>query len=318
MPQDFYKTLGVAKGSTAEEIQKAYRKLAQKYHPDINPDDKSAKVKFQEVQNAYDVLSDKEKRDKYDRFGANYESMGSGGPGGGFNWGGQGGGGPEVDLSDLFGGGGQGGGGGFADMFSQFAGGGQGQRGGRRRAAPQRGADINHAVTVSFKTSIEGGEVQLSVRRRSGGVETLNAKIPMGIESGKRIRLKEQGEQSPNGGPTGDILITVNVDPHRFFTRNGKNLEVKVPISLAEAVLGGKIDVPTPHGTITLTIPSGSSSGKRLRIRGQGVQRSTGEPGDLYAEIEITLPEEINEGTKKLIEAWSEKNSENPREELNW
>ncbi|TWT29655.1 DnaJ C-terminal domain-containing protein [Blastopirellula retiformator] len=319
MPEDFYKTLDVSRGASAEEIQKAYRKLAKKYHPDVNPDDKKAQERFKEIQNAYDVLGDSEKRTKYDQFGHGYEQMGGGPQGGWRHAGGGPGGGQEFDFSDIFGGGGggfggggAGDGGGFSDIFRQFTGG-----GGRRRSAPIRGADLHHEVTVPFKTAVEGGEVMLSVRR-GNSVETISAQIPAGIEDGKKVRLRGQGEPGPGGGPAGDILITVHVDGHRCFIRNGKNLEVKVPITLEEAALGGKIDVPTPHGTITLTIPPNSSSGKRLRIRGQGVKPKTGDPGDLYAELQIKMPAELDEKAQELVRQLGELYTESPRKDLAW
>ncbi|MFI4876214.1 MAG: DnaJ C-terminal domain-containing protein [Blastopirellula sp. JB062] len=313
MPEDHYKTLGVSRSANADEIQKAYRKLAQKYHPDLNPDDKKAQERFKEIQNAYDVLGDSEKRTQYDQFGHGFEQMGGGGPQGG-PWRRPGGGpGEEFDFSDLFGGGGGEASGGFSDIFRQFTGGG----GRRARSAPMRGADLHHEVTVPFRTAVEGGEVRLSVRR-GHGVETISAQIPPGIEDGKKIRLRGQGEPGPGGGPAGDILINVHVDSHRCFVRNGKNLEVKVPITLEEAALGGKIDVPTPHGTITLTVPPGSSGGKRLRIRGQGVKPKSGEPGDLYAELQITMPSQLDEQAKEAIRQLGKLYADDPRKDLAW
>ncbi|EAQ78829.1 DnaJ C-terminal domain-containing protein [Blastopirellula marina] len=314
MPEDLYKTLGVPRTSTAEEIQKAYRKLAQKYHPDLNPDDKKAHERFKEIQNAYDVLGDTEKRTKYDQFGHGFEQMGGGPQGGAWRRpGGAGGAGEEFDFSDIFGGGGEASGG-FSDIFRQFTGG----AGGRRaRSAPVRGSDLHHEVTVPFRTAVEGGEVLLSVRR-GNSVETISAQIPAGIEDGKKIRLRGQGEPGPGGGPAGDILINVHIEPHRCFVRNGKNLEVKVPITLEEAALGGKIDVPTPHGTITLTVPPNSSSGKRLRIRGQGVKPRSGEPGDLYAELQIKMPPQLDEQAQEMIRELGKLYADSPRKDLTW
>ncbi|UUO04802.1 J domain-containing protein [Blastopirellula sp. J2-11] len=313
MPEDLYKTLGVPRSSTAEEIQKAYRKLAQKYHPDLNPDDKKAHERFKEIQNAYDVLGDTEKRTKYDQFGHGFEQMGGGPQGGAWRRpGGAGGAGEEFDFSDIFGGGGEASGG-FSDIFRQFTGGG----GRRARSAPIRGSDLHHEVTVPFHTAVEGGEVLLSVRR-GNSVETISAQIPAGIEDGKKIRLRGQGEPGPGGGPAGDILINVHIDSHRCFVRNGKNLEVKVPITLEEAALGGKIDVPTPHGTITLTVPPNSSSGKRLRIRGQGVKPKSGEPGDLYAELQIKMPPQLDEQAQEMIRELGKLYADDPRKDLTW
>ncbi|MEX1039798.1 MAG: J domain-containing protein [Pirellulaceae bacterium] len=319
MAEDYYKTLGVDRNVTPEALRKAYKKLAQKYHPDLNPDDLKAKEKFKEVQNAYDVLGDAEKRKKYDQFGAGFENFSAGpqgGPGrqrrGPENF-------QEFDFGDIFGQGGGDGGADFSDIFRQFTGGGGGAtRGPRQRRAPQRGADVQHEVSVPFKTAIEGGEVQLNVHRPSGNSERITAKIPPGIEDGKRIRLRGQGEQSPNGGPAGDLLILIHIQPHKFFTRKGNNLEVRVPISLSEAILGGTIEVPTPSGGIHLKIPPGTSSGKRLRIRGQGIKSPESEPGDIFAEVQIVLPDTISDELKQRIEEDQDLQDHNPRQVLVW
>ncbi|MEW4452203.1 J domain-containing protein [Bremerella sp. JC817] len=323
MAEDYYQILGVSRSATQEEIRKAYKKLAQKYHPDLNPDDEAAKTKFKEIQNAYDVIGDAEKRKKYDQFGSNYEHMGAGGPGGGpggfHQWRSQGGpGGPggsqfEFDLGDLFGGGG---GGGFADMFGGGFGGGGGGR--RRQAQPMRGNDLQHDVNVPFKQAMEGGEINLNVRRPNGEMERLTAKIPPGIEDGKKIRLRGQGDPSPNGGPAGDLLIRIHVDAHKYFTRTGKDLEVTVPITLGEALLGGSVDVPTPAGTVTMKIPAGSSSGRRLRVRGQGVPAASGEPGDLYVVLQVAMPENPTEELKEAVEKFASQHPEDPRKDLRW
>ncbi len=315
MSEDYYKTLGVGRTASDDEIVKAYRDLARKFHPDLNPDDESAKKKFQEVQNAFDVLSDKQKREMYDRYGSAYESVGSGaaGPQGWPRGGPAGGADVNIDLEDLFGGAG---GGGFADLFKQF--GGRGKPGQARRSAPQRGSNIEHQLTVPFTTAVLGGEAQIAIRRGDGQVETLQIKIPAGIEDGKKIRLRGQGEPSPNGGPAGDILIKVHAAEHPNFRRQGKKLEVRVPITLSEAISGAKIDLPTPHGTVTVTVPPGTSSGRKLRIQGQGVKPANGTPGDLMAELQIILPESIDEEDRKSLEEVLGKYSNNPRAELRW
>ena len=315
MSEDYYKTLGVQRTASEEEIVKAYRDLARKHHPDLNPDDDQAKKKFQEVQNAFDVLSDKQKREMYDRYGSAYESVGSGhaGPQGWPGGGPAGGAGVNIDLEDLFGGGT---GGGFADLFKQF--GGRGGSGRSQRNTPQRGSNIEHQLTVPFTTAVLGGEAQIAIRRGDGQVETLQVKIPAGIEDGKKIRLRGQGEPSPNGGPAGDILIKVHAAEHPYYRRQGKRLEVRVPITLSEAISGAKIDLPTPHGTVTVTVPPGTSSGRKLRIKGQGVKPVNGSPGDLMTEIEIRLPEHIEEGDRESLEEIFGKYTINPRAELKW
>jgi DnaJ-class molecular chaperone len=314
MADDYYATLGVPRSASADDINKAYRQLARKYHPDLNPNDPMAKEKFQQVQTAFDVLNDSKKREMYDRYGSAYESMGGGG--GPRPWPGAGGaGGFEVNLEDLFRGGG-GGGGGFADLFRQF-----GQRGksaGARRQPPVRGADLEHELSVPFGTAVLGGEAQIGVQRNDGRIETLRVKIPAGIDTGKKIRLRGQGEPAPQGGPAGDILIRVNVAPHPYFRRRGKHLDVTVPITLAEALRGAKIDLPTPHGPITLTVPAGSSSGRKLRLKGLGVKASEGPPGDLVAELEIHLPANLSDADRDQLATISEMYRDNPRADLKW
>jgi molecular chaperone DnaJ/curved DNA-binding protein len=322
MAEDYYKTLGVARDASAADIQKAYRKLARKYHPDLNPDDKTAKGKFQEVQRAFDVLNDPSKRELYDRYGSSFEAMGAGaGPRGGRATWSTGAGGEEIDFSQLFGErfGGEDPTGMFGDLFGQFRRAGGRGRGAARPAA--RGADLVSELAIPFHTAVMGGEAQISLRRHDGRVETLAVKIPAGIDEGKKIRLRGKGEEVP-GGTAGDVLITIHVATHPWFTRRGNNLEVRVPVTLAEAALGAKVDVPTPKGTISLRVPPGTSSGKKLRIKGHGVAPAGREPGDLYAEIQIVLPapvdDECVELIKKLDEHATRAHPQQPRKDLRW
>ncbi|MCE9546255.1 MAG: J domain-containing protein [Planctomycetia bacterium] len=330
MSEDYYQTLGINRDASKTDIERAYRSMARKYHPDMNPDDKTAKSKFQEVQRAFDVLSNQEKRELYDRYGSAFESMGSGGPGGpGGPSGGPGGsytwtttGGPDfegVDFSQFFGEH-SGGASPFADIFG--AGGGTGSaRSSRssRRSRPVRGADIEHELKVPFALSVTGGEAALSVQRADGRLETITVKIPAGIEDGRKIRLRGQGETSPTGqGENGDILITIRVSPHPSYTRRGNNLECRVPVTVAEAALGAKIELPTPQGIITLTVPPGSSSGTRLRIKGYGVRPTNGPHGDLLAEVQIMLPDPIDADAQALIRQLGEKYTGDPRRHLKW
>ncbi|NQU24294.1 MAG: J domain-containing protein, partial [Candidatus Nealsonbacteria bacterium] len=293
MSEDYYKTLKVARNASQAEIQRSYRDLARKHHPDVNPDDKTAKQTFQRIQKAFDVLNDPEKREMYDRYGSSFETRGAGRPGAGGAWGGGPGGGAfeDFDFSQIFGQqpGGQPAGGGFGDFFSQFR-----RAGGRGQStapeSPRRGRDIRHEVQIPFNTSITGGEVQITMRRQTGKTESISVKIPSGIEDGKKIRVRGQGEPGPHGGTPGDVLITVRVTAHPCFQRRGNHLHVKVPITLSEAALGAKVDLPTPQGTVSLTVPPGTSGGDKLRVKGHGVRPKNATPGDLFAEIQIVLP----------------------------
>jgi len=319
MDEDFYKTLGVSREASAADIQKAYRSLARKYHPDVNPDDKAAKEKFLQVQKAYEVLNDPEKREMYDRYGNSFEAYSGGaGPGGGGHtrtYSTRGGGFDDIDISQLFGG--RGGAGEYeiplGDIFGQFGG-----AGGPRRRRPSRGADLRHDLTIPFQTSITGGEARLSFQRPSGKIESLSVRIPAGIEDGKPIRLRGQGDTADGQGTPGDLLIKIHVAPHPSFRRRGNDLEVAVPVTLAEAALGAKIDVPTPNGTITLTVPPATSSGKRLRVKGHGVRPSGQPAGDLYVELQIVLPPKIDEKGAALIRQFDEQARLTPRAELKW
>ncbi|MBC8872015.1 MAG: J domain-containing protein [Planctomycetes bacterium] len=314
MAEDYYKILGVKRNASQEDIQKAYRKLAREHHPDMNPDDKSAKEKFQKIQQAYGVLNDPEKRESYNRYGDAFESVGGGQGWQSFHGGPQGF--QDIDIGQIFGqAGGGGSSGGFEDILRQFTGGSAHR--GRRQRTRVRGEDLHHALRIPFNTAIIGGQAQLSVRRPSGKTETITITIPPGAEDGGKMRLRGQGEPSPSGGPTGDLLITVHVAEHPYFRRRGKNLEVSVPVTLAEAALGAKIDVPTPKGEISLTVPPGTSSGKRLRLKGMGVPGKNG-TGDLYAELQIMLPESIDDESAEMVRHFDQQHPLNPRSDLRW
>ncbi|GAB5403721.1 MAG: J domain-containing protein [Aureliella sp.] len=278
MSQDYYEVLGVQRSASQDDIQKAYRNLARRYHPDMNPDDKSAQKKFKDIQQAYSVLGEPEKRQMYDRHGPDFERAGAhpfqGGGGSPF-----GGGGFQFD-------------GDFSDLFRQFTGGGGG--GGRGpQSPPANGQDLSAELTIPFSTAVLGGEASISVQR-SGKHESIQVKIPAGVDTGKKIRLRGQGEESRRGGKPGDLLVALTVAPHPCFRRTGKNLEIRLPITMKEAVLGGSVELPTPGGTVTLKIPAGSSGGQRMRVKGQGVQTKP-TPGDLYVELQIKLPPQLRE-----------------------
>lgn len=311
---DFYNILNVSKDASAEEIDKAYRKLARKYHPDLQENDderEKAKQRFQKVQAAYDVLSDPEKRKRYDRFGPRFEQMAPEGapfPGGQFQD-------VDVDWSQLFGGGGNP----FQDIFSQMSGRRPGNRkSGRTTAPPQAEIDLHEEIVVPFATAVLGGEYRLEFHR-DGRAESIVAKIPAGIEDGKRIRLKGQGRRSPTG-ERGDLLVRVRTAPHPFFHRQGSNLRVRVPVTVFEAWLGAKIEVPTPHGTVTVTVPAGSSGGRVLRLKGMGIRPAGSSPaGDLFVELEIVIPEAKTPEQRKQIEALQKiLPHADPRRELKW
>lgn len=294
MAEDFYKTLGVSKNATQEEIQKAYLKLARKYHPDLNPNDPDgAKKKFQELQTAFETLKDPEKRRQYDQFGPEYERFagagnpfGAGGnPFGGFSTGG-------ASFS-------------FDDILNAFGGGGGGNPFGgerrRRAAASRKGADVTATVSVPLATTVLGGTIPVTIRRERGGMVSVDAKIPVGVENGKKIRLRGMGEPGVGGGPNGDVILEVEIAPHPFYSRDGKDLTVKTPITLKEAAFGAKIDVPTPRGTVAVTIPAGATTGTRLRLKGLGVAVDGAKPGDLYVECAVALPKSWSKEDLELL-----------------
>jgi DnaJ-class molecular chaperone len=307
MAEDHYQTLGVPRTASAEEIRKAYRDLARKYHPDLHPDDETAKKKFKQVQTAFDVLNDPSKREMYDRYGSAFEGVGAGGPGGGGGGGWSGGQGPfggfpgggEIDLESLFGGGG-----GFADMFRGAGSGGRAAGGrGRRKAAQVPGEDLTARIVVPFRLAIDGGKADVRVDRE-GTTETISVTIPQGLPDGARMRLRGQGLPGTGGAPAGDILLEVGVEPHSVFRRDGDTLELTLPVTLAEAIEGAKVDVPTPWGTISLRIPPRTSGGRKLRAAGMGVRHANGAKGDLIAEVQIVLPPAADSAAvARLLEA---------------
>ena len=311
MADDHYQILGVSRTATSEDIQKAYREMARKYHPDLHPDDNAAKEQFKKVQTAFDVLNDPSKREMYDRYGSSFEGVGAGG-GGGWSPQGQAGGfqsGGEVDLESLFGGGG-----GFADLF------GGGKR--RTRRNPRTpGEDITAHIRVPFQLAIDGGKTEVRFER-DNKYETLSITIPQGLPDGSRMRLRGQGRPGRGGGATGDLLLEVNVEQHAVYRREGDTLAVSLPISLSEALEGAKVDLPTPWGTISLRIPEGTSSGKKLRAGGMGVRHANGSKGDLIAEVQIVLPVSDDEAASKalldsakIVEASVQ---EDPRAAIKW
>jgi DnaJ-class molecular chaperone len=321
--RDYYDVLGVKRGAPADEIRSAYRKLARKYHPDANKAPGAAE-KFREATEAYDVLSDAEKRKAYDQYG-------HAGPGAGFGAGypgagpaGRGGQGVTFDFGDIFGGGGRGGGSGFAGMslddILQALGG--GQRRGRRREprGPQRGSDSETHVTLDFLQAVRGTSTRIRISRQapdeSTRQETIEVKIPPGVKDGSRIRVRGKGGLGE--GPPGDLYIVVDVRPHEYFRREGDDIYVSVPISITEAALGAKVDVPTLDGTSTVTVPPGTGSGRKLRLRGKGVPRGQVQAGDLYVVIQIAPPPSLGEREKQLLAELHGLLAHDPRANCPW
>ena len=322
--RDFYEVLEVGRDATADQIKKAYRTLARKHHPDANPGDKTAEAKFKEVQNAYDILSDAEKKTRYDQLGhAAFEAGGPAGPrSGGAEWAARAGGGGQgfenIDLSAFFGpNAGRHGqaeeepaGGGIFDEFLSRV---RGDRAGKRRTAPRAPAAAEAEIKIPFLTAVRGGETSIELEREAGRRETKVVRIPPGLEPGAKIRLKGQGDASGQA----DLIITVDVEPHPYFKREGRNLSVEVPISVAEALLGARVEVPTLDGSKTIPFPPGTSTGQKLRLRGQGVPASKHHPeGDLYVIPKIVATRPVDDESRALIEQYAEKNPSNPRQGL--
>lgn len=296
--RDYYETLGVSKSATQDEIKSAFRKLARKFHPDTAEDKKTAEEKFKEINEAYEVLSDPEKRQKYDDYGANWQqgggfqqhpgagarSAGGGGfPGGGYgNFGGDG---VEFEF----------GGTGFSDFFEQMFGArrsGAGMRGGPGFAnTPQRGSDIEADIMVTLEEAFHGSTRQISFRRGDNPqVQTYTVKIPKGVREGQRIRLAGQGGQGAAGGGQGDLFLRVKFQKHADFDIDGSNLIVEVEVPAWKCVLGGDIEVRTLEGRAKLHLPAGTQSGRKFRLTGKGLPEKSGDRGNLIAVVQVTVP----------------------------
>jgi curved DNA-binding protein len=310
--KDYYATLGVKKDASQDDIQKAYRKLARKFHPDVNKDPQ-AEVKFKEIGEAYEVLKDPDKRKKYEQFGSNWNRMGGGqgGPPPGWNVDfGQGGGG--FDFSDFQGA--AGGAAGFSDFFEMLFGGGAGGRGRRRGApagfggagfggVPQAGGDSEATITLSVEEAVRGGSREIAIADpNTGQRKTLTIKIPEGVRSGQKIRLAGQGPAGVGGGPPGNLFLKIEIAPDPRYRVEGSDILTTVAVSPPEAALGGEADVETPTGPVRVRIPAGSSSGRKIRLRGRGLSQSGGAKGDLLAEIRIVVPEQLTDRERELYE----------------
>lgn len=305
MPRDYYEILGVQRTASDEEIKRAHRKLARQYHPDRNPGDKQAEASFKEVQEAYDVLSDKQKRAQFDRFGhvgPETGFHGNAGPGGGttFRRGPSGEQGNPADMEEIFKQFGGGAGSPFGGIFEEII----GRRGSRSRRPEQHAAeDVEAAVSVPFMTALNGGSVNLSVNGRELGV-----KIPPGVEEGQVLRLPRQG---PGGA---NLLLRLHIDSHPHFRREGQHVILEVPVSFAEAMLGASVDVPTLDGSkLSVRIPPGTSSGARLRLRGKGIKG-----GDQLIEIRIVVPAVKDAAARQHVEEIAKLHPVNPRTGPPW
>jgi curved DNA-binding protein len=320
--KDYYQVLGVSKSASEKEIKQAFRKLARKYHPDVNPGDRGAEQKFKEINEANEVLSDPEKRRKYDQLGANwkqYEQYARGPSPGGF-------GGFRVDFEGP-------GGGGFSDFFKTFFGGGidledligqaagRGFRGGRAQragrggfaGAPEPGRDVSAVVEISLEEAFHGTTRRLSLE---GSGEPFDVRIPKGVREGSRVRVSGKGERG-HGGAAGDLYLEVKVHPHSLYRREGDDLYVDVPITFAEAALGAEIEVPTLSGRARIRVPSGSQTGRLMRLKGKGMPPfKAGEPGDLFAKLVVVVPKELRPRELELVKELQALRPDNPRAHL--
>jgi len=297
MARDPYEVLGVSRSATADEIQKAYRKLSKKYHPDRNPGDKQAEASYKEVQSANEILSDPEKKSNFDRFGTatpgGFPGAGGGGgfPGGGFSGGG------NVDPNELFAN--LFGGGGGPDLGDLFGGRGKKKQRGRRAPDP-----IESEVTVPFEVAANGGSVAIDI-----GGRRIDVKVPAGIAEGKRLRVPPEA----TGGT--EVLLRVRIAPHQYFRREGNDIYLDVPISVSEAILGAKVEVPTLDGTrLDVKVPPGTSSGAKLRLRGKGLAG-----GDQYLVFKVIVPPgAVDDRSRELIEEFVRLNPQSARETVAW
>ncbi|MDD3777447.1 MAG: J domain-containing protein [Actinomycetota bacterium] len=308
--KDYYKVLGVGKNASQDEIKKAYRKLARKYHPDANADNPQAEEKFKEIGEAYEVLKDPDKRKKYDQLGANWKQyQNAGWPGGGqkaYDFGGSG-----FNFGDL--------GGGFSDFFEMFFGNrasdftnfGSGFRG--RKTAQAKGQDLQSAMNITLREAYFGTTRSIRLQKE-GKARTVSVKIPAGIKDGGKIRVTGEGGPGQGSGASGDLYLVVNVSEHPFYKRKGDDLHCEVPVTIKEALYGDKIDIPTFEGKVLVTLPPKTQSGKVLRLKGKGMPKLKGSGnGDLYAKVKIMLPENLTPEQKKYLDDFAKSYSENPR-----
>jgi molecular chaperone DnaJ len=374
--QDYYELLGVSRKASVKDIRTAFRKLARKYHPDLNPGDKSSEEKFKQLQEAYDVLSDSKKRQMYDQYGFYSDNLPPGGPGAGGADAGH----PDVNFDfggfDFGGGaGGAAGGGSFRDLFSQFF---RGGRGGEMEPEQEPGNDLEYQIEIGFWDAVRGAVKKISITRldscetcngtgavgspqtcttcggkgaiqqaagkmrfnvpctRCGGTgklrtacktcggegrvrrtETIDMRIPAGVENGGRVRVPGKGNAGTMGAPAGDLYLRVEVKPHPFFERRGNDLYTKVPVTVSEATLGAKIEVPTMDGRSIVRIPPATNSGKTLRLKEKGVPSArNGARGDQYVEIQVVVPPPTDERVRNLMKELENVAPADPRKDL--
>jgi curved DNA-binding protein len=316
--KDYYSILGVSKTATQEEIKKAFRKLARKYHPDVNPGDAAATEKFKEISEAYEVLSDTEKRQKYDQFGSQWQQYEkTGGHPEDFNWS-QWQASPgssysyrtvtPEEFAEMFGG--ESHEGHFSSFFETlFGGGGRPFTGGaqagpeaRYRPRPRHGRDLEHTLTVTLEEAFHGGSriLEWETGRK------IEAKLPPGVKTGSKLRLKGQGEPGRDGGEPGDLLLHLEVLPHERFVRDGDNLSLMLPVDLFTLLLGGKVTVPGIDRAVVLDIPPGTANGRVFRLKGLGMPhlKNTQQRGDLLVKVEAVLPERLGDKEKELVQQW--------------
>jgi curved DNA-binding protein len=328
MPRDYYEVLGVSRTASDDEIRKAHRKLARKFHPDVNKAADAAS-KFAEAQEAYDILSDAEKRSRYDQFGHAGVGSAAGGdpfrggnpfggrgrPGGPFQGGAAGGASwSDVDPEtfDTI----------FGDLFGSRR---AGPRGGRpggpnaggRAHPPTVGEDIEHTLSVPFGVAALGGSESVRLTLGDGSTQSIDVKIPIGIRSGSKLRVKGKGRPGSNGGPPGDLILVIQVGEHPWFRRDGLDLLLDVPITIAEAALGTVIQVPLLKGSVKLKVPAGTASGAKLRAKGKGLVDAKGDAGDFYAVIRIVPPESLTDADRAALEAMHAR-LPNPRSTTIW
>jgi curved DNA-binding protein len=293
--QDYYKTLGVERSASPEEIKKSYRKLARQYHPDINPGNNDAEAKFKAINEAYEVLSDKEKREKYDRFGRDWQRYQQGG--GGVDWG---------SAGSPFGG--AGGGADFSDFFESLFG------GGRARGAPgapgggglrMDGQDVDYQAEITLEEAFSGAERSVQFHSSNGQPRSITVKIPAGVDTGSRVRVAGEGGPGIGGGKRGDLYLVIKVAPHSRFERRGDDLHTKAQTDIYTMLLGGEVRVPLLDGkTVTLNVPSGTQNGKTFRVSGQGMPRlrAPSTRGDLYVSLDAMLPTSLTTRERELVE----------------